>query len=139
MKEKNERKERVKYGQRKSAGKLALNLSEAEKQRSEHRWASDRPGRIAELEDAGYERVTTDVEGGSVRHGGSHANGDGMKMVLMRTPREFYDEDAKAKKAERDALMSQVKESPLDRKARQDVSDVSGDHVQMSEERLEIG
>ena len=80
-----------------------------------YRWVADdpqRPGRITRLKDFGYEVVTEDVEVGQkavdrntkVGSAVTRLGGGGVTLVLMRTPKEFWDEDQKAKQDKVDAV-----------------------------------
>lgn len=80
-----------------------------------YRWVADdpqRPGRIARLKEFGYEVVTQDVEVGQkvvdrnskVGSAVTRLGGGGVTLVLMRTPKEFWDEDQKAKQDKVDAV-----------------------------------
>lgn len=71
----------------------------------EYRWVLDVPGRLEKFKDGGWEPVQEDLEVGqsTVDRGtkiGSvitkHA-GRAMTLVLMRIPKEWYDEDQDAK------------------------------------------
>ena len=77
-----------------------------------YRWVLDAPGRIQRFEDGGYEQVREDLEVGQktvdrgsqlgsvvTKHGGGNS-----KLVLMRIPKEWYDEDQQAKTDAIDAL-----------------------------------
>jgi hypothetical protein len=71
----------------------------------EYRWVNDEDGRPERFEEVGYERVTHDVRvGDSVAGRASQLGsvvsrpvGGGKQAVLMRIPKEWYDEDQKAK------------------------------------------
>lgn len=77
-----------------------------------YRWVNDTPGRIDELRERGYEVVTSDVEVGQskVDRGSKVGSapviqaGGGITAVLMRIPREWYNEDLAAKASENDAM-----------------------------------
>lgn len=77
-----------------------------------YRWVLDVPGRIRRYEDGGYECVRDDLQVGQktvdsntqlgsvvTKHGG----GD-KKLILMRIPKKWYDEDQAAKAEKIDAL-----------------------------------
>jgi len=81
----------------------------------EYRFVADdplRPGRIARLKDLGYEMVTDDTEVGqkvvdrATKVGSvvTRQGGQGVTLVLMRIPKEWYDEDQKAKQEKVNAL-----------------------------------
>lgn len=84
-----------------------------------YRWVNDTPGRLEKFKDAGYEVVTQDHEVGSkaVDRGSKLGSaitksvGGQITAVLMRIPREWYDEDQAAKQAELDALEASMKDS----------------------------
>ena len=92
-------------------GQIRMKLKAPEREGYIRRWACDRPGRIEELLDAGYEFVSKEsgaCETGDItaRQGhdsriqrvvGTHDTGEPMVAYLMETPREFYDEDQAAK------------------------------------------
>ena len=86
----------------------------------EYRWAADdpkRPGRIALLRERGYEVVVEEMEIGQrtvdreskVGSAITKAAGGGITLVLMRIPREWYEEDQKAKQAKVDAQEEAMK------------------------------
>lgn len=87
-----------------------------------YRWVNDVPGRIEQLKERGYEVVTQNVEvgqstvdrGTNTGSGRSIQVGGGVTGVLMRIPREYYQEDQAAKAAENDAL-----EAAMRRKAKE--------------------
>jgi len=76
-----------------------------------------RPGRVAWLKERGYEVVTQDMEvGDKVVDKGSklgsavtRLGGGGITLVLMRQPKEWYDEDQKMKQEKVDALEEAMK------------------------------
>lgn len=78
----------------------------------EYRFVVDVPGRIQRFLDGGWEVVTDPHEVGQVvvdrgtRVGSAvtKASGDGRTLVAMRIPKEWYDEDQKAKQERLDAL-----------------------------------
>jgi len=78
----------------------------------EYRWINDDPGRIEAAKKGGWETVSKgdttvgdpDVTTGNTDLGsatslvvGKHESGAGKRAVLMRIPREWYDEDQAAK------------------------------------------
>lgn len=77
-----------------------------------YRWVLDAGDRVSRFKRAGYEPVTHEVEVGDARAAtvnqlGSVVEasaGGGSKLVLMRIPLEYYNEDQKAKMDEVDAL-----------------------------------
>jgi hypothetical protein len=89
------------------------------------RWVNDRDDRIERFREAGYEVVDGDVQVGDPRAGDPTKTGSpvmksvggGVKAYLMEIPKEWYDEDQKAK-ADRVNEM----EKALDPKAREDVA-----------------
>ena len=83
----------------------------------EYRFVSDdpkRPGRIERLKELGYEMVTDDLEVGqkavdrNTKVGSviTRQGGGGITLVLMRIPKEWYDEDQKDKQKKVDALQA---------------------------------
>lgn len=75
-----------------------------------YRWVKDLPGRIQRFLDAGYEVVMDKPEVGQStvdkgsRLGSATTRNDGANvLVLMRIPREWYNEDQDAKQREVDA------------------------------------
>lgn len=86
----------------------------------EYRWVNDVDGRLQMFEDAGYEAVSDPTEVGDPRAGdasqlGSTVRkpvGDGKSAVLMRIPKEFYQEDQDAKeqhlRAKEQALLQEA-------------------------------
>lgn len=77
-----------------------------------YRWVKDVPGRVQRFLDGGYEVVVDDnaqvghktVDATSRLGSALTRNTDGTALVLMRIPREWYDEDQAAKQAEIDAI-----------------------------------
>jgi hypothetical protein len=78
----------------------------------EYRWVVDSPGRIQRFKDGGWEVDTDNVDIGQrtvdresrIGSAVTKASGDGRTLVLMRIPKEWYDEDQKAKSDRLDAL-----------------------------------
>ncbi len=71
-----------------------------------YRWVVDQPGRVQRFQDGGWEVVPThgtEVGQATVDRGSqlgsvvTKASGDGRTLVLMRIPKEWYDEDQVAK------------------------------------------
>ena len=82
----------------------------------EYRWVLDSPGRLEAFKEGGYEVVTKDMEVGDSTVDKGSQLGSAVTMVrgtstlvLMRIPREWYDEDQKAKQEEIDALEATMK------------------------------
>lgn len=83
-----------------------------------YRWVNDTPGRIAMFKDGGYEVVTDDNEiGQSTVDRGSRLGsaitksvGGLTTAVLMRIPKEWYDEDQAAKQEQIDTLEATMQE-----------------------------
>lgn len=75
-----------------------------------YRWVNDTEGRLEKFKAAGYEPVTSDLEvGGKTVDRNSKLGsvitksvGGKVTAVLMRIPREWYDEDQKAKQDQLD-------------------------------------
>ena len=75
-----------------------------------YRWVNDTTGRIERFKAAGYEPVTADVEVGTKavdrnsKLGSviTRSVGGTITAVLMRIPKEWYDEDQAAKQAQID-------------------------------------
>lgn len=86
------------------------------------RIVNDKPGRIDKFLAAGYEIVTTPTEIGDPRVGtptpeGSPVKisvGRGQQAYLMRQPKEFYEEDQKAKESEIKAREESMKDAKSD-------------------------
>lgn len=83
-----------------------------------YRWVLDSPGRIDMFKQGGYEVVVDNVEVGDATVDRPHKLGSAITMVrgsatlvLMRIPREWYDEDQKAKQDDIDALEATMKSS----------------------------
>ena len=83
-----------------------------------YRWVNDVPGRIAAFKEGGYEVVTSDNEVGdkTVDRGSKLGSaitksvGGQITAVLMRIPREWYDEDQAAKQKEVDILEATMRD-----------------------------
>jgi len=82
----------------------------------EYRWVLDIPGRLDQFKKAGYEVVTDDNEVGDKtvdRHsklGSAQTMVRGLStLVLMRIPREWYEEDQQMKQEEIEALEATMK------------------------------
>ena len=76
-----------------------------------YRWVMDSPGRLEQFKKAGYEVVESNPEVGQAAVDRATQLGSSVTMVrgsgtlvLMRIPREWYDEDQTAKQEELDAL-----------------------------------
>lgn len=80
-----------------------------------YRWVADdpqRPGRVQRLQERGYEVVQQDVQVGQkavdklTKTGSAvtRTGGGGITLVLMRIPKEWFEEDQKAKQDHVDAL-----------------------------------
>jgi len=84
----------------------------------EYRWVNDTPGRIQRFMDGGWEVVNHDTEvGGEAVDKGSRLGsavtksvGGIMTAVLMRIPKEWYDEDQVAKQEAIKALEETMKQ-----------------------------
>ena len=84
----------------------------------QYRWINDKQDRIERAKAGGYEVVTKDhivgettLDGGqNPKYGSAVAKqvGGGLWAVLMRIPREYYDEDQAAKEAELKKLEQQM-------------------------------
>ena len=82
----------------------------------EYRIVRDAPGRLDKFLDAGYEVVTHEAKVGDPRVGTPAAEGSPVKIsmgggeqgYLMRIPKEWYEEDQKAKQDEIDARETQM-------------------------------
>ena len=78
----------------------------------EYRWVLDAVGRLERFKDGGWEIVQGDPEvgqkvvdrGSKIGSAVTKAGGSGQTLVLMRIPKEWYDEDQTAKMAQVDAL-----------------------------------
>ena len=83
-----------------------------------YRWVNDVPGRIAAFKEGGYEVVTSDNEVGdkTVDRGSKLGSaitksvGGQITAVLMRIPKEWYDEDQEAKQKEVDTLEATMRD-----------------------------
>ena len=87
----------------------------------EYRFVNDTGDRIAQFQEAGYELV----DAATHRVGDSNINkttpegskaqlsvGKGDKAFLMRIPKEYYEEDQRAKQAEVNRLEQSIKQNP---------------------------
>lgn len=91
-------------------------------------WASD-PGRIQRAQLAGYEIV----EGAEQIPVGSNENGSAIKGILMRIPKELFDQDQKAKQKAVDRVDEAIKGGTLeqgknDRRYSRDGIHITGSH-----------
>jgi len=83
-----------------------------------YRWVNDTPGRIAAFKEGGYEVVTDDNEVGdnTVDRGSKLGSaitksvGGHTTAVLMRIPKEWYDEDQAAKQKDVDILEATMRD-----------------------------
>ena len=83
-----------------------------------YRWVNDVPGRIAAFKEGGYEVVTSDNEVGdkTVDRGSKLGSaitksvGGQITAVLMRIPKEWYDEDQAAKQKDVDILEATMRD-----------------------------
>lgn len=85
----------------------------------EYRFVNDLPGRLLRFQDAGWEVVTDDLKvgqeavdapSGKVGKAVTKNVGHGTVGVLMRIPKEWYDEDQAAKQDKVDALEASMNE-----------------------------
>ena len=97
----------------------------------EYRWVNHDPDRIQRFLDAAWEPVTQDVTVGDRKVDSSSGTssvvergvGAGKKALLMRVPKEFYDEDQKAKAVKLDEIETAMKQNALkDRYGKLEVS-----------------
>jgi len=87
-----------------------------------YRWVNDKDGRITKFKEGGYEVVTSDTEVGqdAVDRGSKLGSaitksvGGMTTAVLMRIPREWYDEDQTAKLDAIDALEATMQSTGAD-------------------------
>ena len=79
------------------------------------------PGRIQRARAAGYEFVEDEQSGSSV---GTNEDGSEVKGVLMRIPKELYDEDQALKNKELDKVDKQIQRQALDADLSQAYGDV---------------
>ena len=122
-----ERKERVPLGTLRQKTQLTqAALDYFEKKGEVVILAADRPGRLEELEQAGYRYVTKDElpsyrvgsgdlsqQGGMGAYAsmvvGTHENGQPMMGYYMAQPREFFEEDRMLRQRDHDGIMGQIK------------------------------
>lgn len=84
----------------------------------QYRWVKDSPGRVLRFKDGGWDVVTDSLEVGQrtvdreskIGSVITKASGDGGTLVLMRIPKEWFNEDQLAKWAQIDALESSMKQ-----------------------------
>lgn len=82
-----------------------------------YRVINDQDDRLQRAQEAGYEFVVSDTqlgdkrvaEGGSIDSRVSKPVGNGVRGFLMRIPREYYDDDQKAKAARIDDIEQAMK------------------------------
>lgn len=82
-----------------------------------YRLVLDVPGRLLRFREGGYEEVTAELKLGqnAVDRGSklgsvvTRASGGGQTLVLMRIPKEWYDEDQKAKSDNIDAVEDKMR------------------------------
>lgn len=87
-----------------------------------YRWVNDKEGRLKKFKRGGYEVVTSDNEVGqsTVDRGSKLGSaitksvGGAVTAVLMRIPREWYDEDQKAKQDNITALEETMRPEEAD-------------------------
>lgn len=83
-----------------------------------YRFFNDDPGRIEDFKRIGWEIVTDkriatdDIGSGVAKFAGTHKDGSTRRAVLMRLPREFAEEDARAKARQIDAKEAAIKSNP---------------------------
>jgi hypothetical protein len=122
-----ERRERVPLGSMRQKTQLSIEaLAYFEKRGEVVILAADRPGRLEELEQAGYRYVTkTELPSYRVGSGdmsqqdgvgayasmviGSHENGQPMMGYYMAQPQEYFEEDRNLRQREQDAIIGQIK------------------------------
>ncbi len=105
------RKERAERGYDPTAGRMRQSVNEAALDRKSwhYRFVNDEGDRVFQVKEMGYE-IDTSRQGAVKKDGnagmgsetavyaGKTENGAAMKSVLMRIPKEIYDEDQAAKK-----------------------------------------
>lgn len=79
------------------------------------------PGRIQRALKAGYEVVDDEQSGSTV---GTNEDGSEFKGILMRIPKELYDEDQAVKNKELDKIDEQINRGRFDDKLTQAYGDV---------------
>lgn len=101
--------------------RLGVNDEMLDFNRFKYRWLNDEPGRIfAKTKHDDWDIVTnkggvvkedSDDLGDAVSHiVGTHPNGDAKRAYLVRKPKKYYEEDHKAKMAELDEQLSQMRQ-----------------------------
>ena len=105
MKCRPKRKERIPFGV--PSQRFSVSKEDAEKYHYHvfnDNWRKE-PGRIERALNAGYEMVDHDRSGETA---GTNEDGSEIKQVLMRIPKEMYDQDQAAKQAELDKIDEQI-------------------------------
>lgn len=84
--------------------------SKLDRKNFSYRWVNDVRGRVAKLESQDWERVSAEEAGGSVdRHADiENSSRAEMRAVLMRKPKDWYDDDHKRKQVANDDRMRSV-------------------------------
>jgi|TARA_Y100000310_G_scaffold187950_1_gene187934 hypothetical protein len=98
-------------------GQASARLAAPERLGYVRRFVNDSPGRIATLQNAGYEIVSDDMiptEGTGSQIERTADRATGMKTILMETKQEFYDEDKAAKAAAIARTDQAIREGTLD-------------------------
>lgn len=80
------------------------------------------PGRIQRAKKAGYEVVDHEITGMSV---GTNKDGTEIKAVLMRIPKELYDQDQGLKDRKLDEIEKQINRGKFDEKLTQSYGGVN--------------
>lgn len=102
--------------QRVPVGRQSARLAAPARPGFVRRFANDSPGRVKQLQNAGYEVVsdgTIATEGNGTQVERTADRATGMKAVLMETRQEYYDEDKAAKAAEIAMTEQAIREGSL--------------------------
>lgn len=97
-------------------GQASARLAAPQRSGYVRRFVNDSPGRVAQLQNAGYQIVSDDsipTEGTGTQVERTADRATGMKTILMETKREFYDEDKAAKAADIAATTSAILDGSL--------------------------
>jgi len=122
-----DRKQRVPLGSFRQKTQLSPQaMAYFEKRQEVVQWFCDRPGRLQEVEDAGFRYVQKDeiafreIGSGDLSQGngvgasvtmvmGTHENGQPMIGYLMAQPREYFEEDRELRQRDHDEVIGQIK------------------------------
>jgi len=122
--EETKRERRRKPGQTIAAGiKLHVDESKLDRQKYSYRFANDKNGRVQQLQASDWDIAPEGAKDGSVHstHAGAE-EGKPYNAVLMRKPKDWYDEDMKEKQRPLDEMDEAIRRGNTEHKANERIA-----------------